>query len=337
MSKKEKTQEKSVRRWTKEEVEKFAEVLADPDNAFASCLDKLALKKSSNNEVYENIKKVFDQELKKEDFIAINERNNFIEKGKVVRYKKLDTSIVRLRNKFKSLKSDWLKLHTRILRGSGLAPSKEPLWFKHIDPVFSETNADVELTSSYADTSVYAEKEYDEEDEDREHNAQTEMEGDLEQEENYEEEAEQHETGDEEREQNQAVEKRKMVVAPHKKAKQIRSNKQALSEIASGLKAMAESSTKQHQMAMEADERREQRYLEFRREEAEKNRQHELRIAEILAGGRQRQQTNHPKSASSSSVSHTSDENDPYRPQPSLSPRSTEYYNSMQGGSFFPY
>ena len=33
-----------VRRWTKEEVEKFVYVLADPANGFAFCLDKVALK-----------------------------------------------------------------------------------------------------------------------------------------------------------------------------------------------------------------------------------------------------------------------------------------------------
>ena len=60
-----KKEEKNVRRWTKEEVEKFAQVLADPANGFAFCLDKLALKKSSNNEVYEHIKKSFDEELSK--------------------------------------------------------------------------------------------------------------------------------------------------------------------------------------------------------------------------------------------------------------------------------
>ena len=42
-----------ARRWTKEEVEKFAEILCE----------KLALKNSSNNEVFECIKKSFDEAL----------------------------------------------------------------------------------------------------------------------------------------------------------------------------------------------------------------------------------------------------------------------------------
>ena len=40
-----KEKEKHVRRWTKEEVEKFAEVLADLVNGLAFCLDRLALMK----------------------------------------------------------------------------------------------------------------------------------------------------------------------------------------------------------------------------------------------------------------------------------------------------
>ena len=148
-----KKEDKNVKRWTKEEVEKFAEVLADPANGFAFALDKLALKKSSNNELYEHIKKSFDEQLSKKEFIELNEKNNFLEKGKVMSYSKLDTSIARLRNKFKLLKSEWCKLHSRIKRGSGLAPTKEPLWFKHMDPVFTETNAEIRLSSSAQETS----------------------------------------------------------------------------------------------------------------------------------------------------------------------------------------
>ena len=86
---------------------------------------------SSNNEVYEHIKKSFDEELAKKEFIEINEKINFNNKGKVKDYKKLDTSITRLHKKFKSLKSECFKLHSRIKYGSGLAPSNEPLLFKH--------------------------------------------------------------------------------------------------------------------------------------------------------------------------------------------------------------
>ena len=107
-------------------MEKFAEVLVDPVNGFAFRLDRVALKKSSNNEVYE--------ELTKKNFIEINEKNDFKDKGKVKGYKKLDTSITRLRINFSSLKSGWCNLYSHIKRGSGLASSNEPLWFKDMDP-----------------------------------------------------------------------------------------------------------------------------------------------------------------------------------------------------------
>ena len=104
-------------------MEKFAEVLVDPVNGFAFRLDRVALKKSSNNEVYEHMRKIFYEELTKKDFIEINEKNNFKDKEKVKGYKKLDTSITRLRIKFNSLKSGWYNWYPHIKRGSGLASS----------------------------------------------------------------------------------------------------------------------------------------------------------------------------------------------------------------------
>ena len=129
-----KEKESHVGRLTKKEVEKFAEVLVDPVNEFVFRLDRVALKKSSNNEVYEHMRKIFYEELTKMDFIKIKEKNNFKDKGKVKGYKKLDTSIVRLRIKFNSLKSGWCNLYSHIKRGSGLASTNEPLWFKDMDP-----------------------------------------------------------------------------------------------------------------------------------------------------------------------------------------------------------
>ena len=47
----------SQRSWTKEEIEKFTKILADPTKNYAASLEKLALKRSSNNELFEHIKK----------------------------------------------------------------------------------------------------------------------------------------------------------------------------------------------------------------------------------------------------------------------------------------
>lgn len=280
----------SARRWTKDEVELFAQVLADPSDGFAHAIDRLALKKSANNEVYEHLQTEFRKQLEKEEFIKVNEMN-FLDKktGKKVPHQKLDISIQRLRNKFKMLKSEWTNLNSRIKQGSGLAASEEPAWFKHIDPVFTETNEDFTLTSSAQETSFVQDGAVDftdesSSDEDQEINVEIrtnemnngradgdELDGENQQ----------------EHQDEEANRKRKTVVAPHKKPKQIRSNKQALSEIASGLKALADTTVKQHQMMIDADAKREERYLEFRRQESEKNREHELRLAEILSRNRQ--------------------------------------------------
>ena len=46
---------------------------------------------------------------------------------------------------------------------------------------------------------------------------------------------------------------------------------------------MAETSLKHFKMMAEEDKRKEERYMTFRREETEKSREHESRIAEIFA------------------------------------------------------
>ena len=93
---------------------------------------------------------------------------------------------------------------------------------------------------------------------------------------------------------------KKIVVASDKKRQQVRSNKQALSKVANSLKVMAETSLKRFKMMAEEDKKREKRYMAFRRAEAEKNWEHELRIAEIFA--RAAQSTSPPNFGFSRSV-----------------------------------
>ena len=52
-----------AKQWTKEEVEKLAEILYEPSNNYAVALEKLTLKNSSNSEVFECVKKSFDEAL----------------------------------------------------------------------------------------------------------------------------------------------------------------------------------------------------------------------------------------------------------------------------------
>ena len=110
----------------KEEKEKFSEILADPTNNYAASLEKLALKKSSNNELLKHIKNTFDEELNDREFKLMNIEKNFSKDGYPIPHKTLDTSIERLRNKYKVLKQEWSKIITYIKSGSGLSPEKEP-------------------------------------------------------------------------------------------------------------------------------------------------------------------------------------------------------------------
>ena len=59
---------KNAQRWTDIELDTYADVLANSKNSFAATLDKLALKKSSNNEVFEHIQKELVAEMETEDF-----------------------------------------------------------------------------------------------------------------------------------------------------------------------------------------------------------------------------------------------------------------------------
>ena len=258
-------------------------------------MERLALKKSANNEVFEHIKSAFDEVLKSKKFKDINEAENFTDaNGKVENYRPLDTSIEKLRVRYKGLKKEWREVTQRAKSGSGLASESEPVWFQFLDHIFTETNEDVALFSAAADTSFV--------------NDAQDSNGDVveDTEENFEDEVTRDDDGEdiEENEddsltlQNLVARnsgKRKMTVAPHKKATQVRSNKQALSEMARNIKLMSDAQTKRHKQQMEVENSRFELLIKEKREEAERNRQHELKIAEIFANamamvGQQRQQ-----------------------------------------------
>ena len=121
---------------------------------YAVALEKLAWKNSFNNEVFECVKKPLDETLQDSRFIESHERNNFMNKDNTIKsYKNIETSIDKLRIKFKSFKEKWSKIQSRIKNGSGLAPENEPHWWKNLNCVFSKTNEVINLTSSTGQTS----------------------------------------------------------------------------------------------------------------------------------------------------------------------------------------
>ena len=99
-------------------------------------------------------KKILDRERGKKDFKGKNEEGNFCNKnGDFQSYSALDTSVNKLRRKYTSLKAEWRRISDKAKSRCGLAPGKEPKWYKILNPVFTETNEDLEKTGNSADVS----------------------------------------------------------------------------------------------------------------------------------------------------------------------------------------
>ena len=72
----------------------------------------------------------------------------------------IDTSIVKLRAKYKWVKDKWRQYTDRAKSGSGKAAIDEPEWFHIIDPIFSETNTKLKVATK-ADDLMSSENEED--------------------------------------------------------------------------------------------------------------------------------------------------------------------------------
>ena len=76
--------------------------------------------------------------------------------------------------------------------------------------------------------------------------------------------------------------KNALDVKPSDRKKRVRSQSQALNEIVKSFHALAESQQKRSEKMMEADRKRNAEFLVFQNEQAELNRQHELKMLEII-------------------------------------------------------
>ena len=143
-----------ARSLTSAEIILFAEVLVDEEHNFAAALEELALKKVPNKEVFTLIQKIFDQKLRENHFIEVNEAENFTNaKGVVSEYTPSDTSIEKLHRKYTTLKAEWCKIFDRCENESVLAPQKEPSWYKTLNPIFSEKNENLHFAEGSEDLS----------------------------------------------------------------------------------------------------------------------------------------------------------------------------------------
>ena len=278
-----------ARNWNSAEVTLLAEVLADEEHNFTAALEELALKKAASNEVFTLIQKIFDQQRRENHFIEVNKAENFTNaKGVVSEYTLVDTLLEKLRRKYTTLKAEWRKISDRCKNGSGLAPEKEPSWYKILNTIFSGKNESFHLAEGNEDLSFNLHN--DSIDSDDENSFQKSDEESL------------HEEGEQNVIRRATKETpvngdKKLVVAPHRKRNIVRSQNQALSKIAKRMEDLAGAQTERTKLMIEVDRKRDELFLkqkadeaqrtrEYKAEEASKNREHELILAQMYASVR---------------------------------------------------
>ena len=126
----------------------FVKILTGEEFNFADCLERRALKRSANEEVYKEILQLFQEEMNKEEFLQCNAKN--FSKGK---YEPLQVDTKKLQTKYHVLKRKWREIKDRPRKGSGLAPKSNLEWHEKIDYILGDINTDLnELVSTSLDT-----------------------------------------------------------------------------------------------------------------------------------------------------------------------------------------
>ncbi|XP_046863208.1 uncharacterized protein LOC124456951 [Xenia sp. Carnegie-2017] len=265
-----KNRAKKERVWTETELKYFAIVLADEKKQYAVQLETLALKKSANLCVYEEIAKDLETYLKSDDF--------------------KEESKPRLRVKYKFLRSQWRKFTDRVKKGSGKAPIVEPEWFTIINPIFSDTMGDADVASCSGDVLLSYESENSLSDSDKEDETvdrpdtpfsntsglsieATDNSGD--------DDVLEASTNSSSSSNTKGKHKAKLEIRPFFQ-KRVKSQAQAIQNMAKSFSDMGEMQRKRSELFSEAEKKRQQEFLNFQREQAELNRQHEIKMLEMI-------------------------------------------------------
>ena len=111
-----KTRKPRSRNWTVLEREEFARILADVDDGYATTLEQMALKKTANTLLFNEIMDKLVERFNDEDFTNANKF--FFEDTE---YTPLDVSVERLRVQYNTMKRNWKKIHDEPLTKSGIA------------------------------------------------------------------------------------------------------------------------------------------------------------------------------------------------------------------------
>ena len=251
--------------------------MIDEEFNFANCLERRALKRSVNEEVYKEILQLFQEEVNKEEFLQRNAKIFGKEK-----YEPLQIDTKKLQAKYNAIKQKWCQSKDQPRKGSGLAPKSNQEWFENMDSILGDTNTDLnELVSTSLDTSYSQEViQNDNENESLEDNADDDSDKDF-----YDDSEDDDESNNANKEgkvENVSPNKKKaIVVKPHKKRKVVRSQTQTLNHLARGMTKLIELQVKIYKEQMEFEKERGRSFLEFKKEEAEKNPRHELEVAKI--------------------------------------------------------
>ena len=97
------------------------------DKPFALVLETMALMKTANESVFNNVREEFKDMLLAEGINAASEDYSF--------------TIDQLRQKYKWLKKQWKAINASIRNGSGLGAkdTETPYWYDLLDPIFTES------------------------------------------------------------------------------------------------------------------------------------------------------------------------------------------------------
>jgi len=271
------TRPKKERAWTETELKYLALVLADEKTQYAVKLETLALKKSANNEVFEEIARDLERYLSSEEVKEENEREKSKSKGKR-KDSALDITPARLRVKYKFLRTQWRKLTDRVKKGSGKAPIEEPQWFTILNPIFSDTMGDMNVASSPSDVLSHCSTSDEEtdtpntsnQDPDEDEASGDSLDGTV---------------GGESSSSSGGTKRKKKLPQLQAKPcikKKVRSQTQAIQEMAKSFSVLGESQQTRSELMVEAEKERQAEFLKFKREQAELNRQHEVKMMEVI-------------------------------------------------------
>ena len=274
---------KRERAWTETELSYFAIVLADEKHEFASRLNTLALKKTANNNLFEEIVQVFQERLLSEEFKLENEQEiSKRYKGKRA-ISPLKITPAKLRVKYKWLRGEWQKYTDCVKNGSGKKPINEPNWFTILNPIFADTLGDISnVASSSCDVlNEQSDDCFSSNDEVDVPSAVVNENLDL-----LQENAQALDESVDSSSSSSCGNKRKslqpaLVAKPCLK-KKVKSQTQAIHEIAKSFNKLGEMQQKRADMMVAMEKERQSAFLDFQREQAELNRKHELEMLKMM-------------------------------------------------------